>query len=452
MERKNRALRGLLWLGIVLALCMFFSRTVQTITTPKIQRIAATKGKLEQKIPLTGTIYFPESEQVKISDARKLSVTVDEVMVRPGYYVNAGDVIFTAYSAEYEDKKEEMQEKYDEKVLEYADELAAHLRLRQESDQNDMYIEMIDKIEAYYTIRYQLTAQAEAEGYNLSADTEKWTEITDGSERINALSLQLKTAQEEQDAAIAELTLVYEGKSPKTYRIADSTFEYIKKKEKLREEINELAQEMQEFEQLHASLVSITAPHSGYITEVNVKSGDIYDGGKAAYAMTQEDALPVLRADITQVDKIIREGNKAMLTDANTESKVSGTETGADGKKYALIELSSKVIKSAGGLTQLMADENIAITITYKAQKSTTLLPSSAVRSDGSGGYYVYIVNQNYGGLLSGGGYTVSKQTVSVLEKSDQIVSLGDDLSYREIADREDRALTDGQAVMDYVD
>ena len=46
----------------------------------------------------------------------------------------------------------------------------------------------------------------------------------------------------------------------------------------------------------------------------------------------------------------------------------------------------------------------------------------------------------------------LSKTTVTVLEKTDQVVSVSEDLSYVEIADREDRALKDGQAVMDYVD
>ena len=169
--------------------------------------------------------------------------------------------------------------------------------------------------------------------------------------------------------------------------------------------------------------------------------------------MTPADSVPVLRADVTNVDKTLREKLKVVLTQSDTETEIASLETAADGKKYALISLSSKVLKSAGGLAHLLGEEGIPLTITYKAQKSTTLLPASAVRSDGSGSYYIYIVQQNYGGgLLGSGGYTLQKTAVTVIESSDQIVALEEDLSYREIADREDRALTDGQAVMDYVD
>ena len=53
MTGKQKALRALGILAAVIALCMFFGRTVQTITTAKVQRISATKGKLEEKISLT---------------------------------------------------------------------------------------------------------------------------------------------------------------------------------------------------------------------------------------------------------------------------------------------------------------------------------------------------------------------------------------------------------------
>lgn len=451
MKMKKFALKGMLILCIVIALCMFFSRTVQTITTPKIQRISATKGKLEQKISLSGSIYFPKEEEVKIAAAKQLNITVEEVMVRPGYYVNAGDAIFTAYAPGYEEKYAELKTKYDDKVQEYAQELADNLRTLQTSGQNDLYNDMMTKIGLYYDARYRLVQLSEIEEYSLPEDESLWLEITDGSEQLNALSLALKEAAEAKDAAVLALTNVYKGNS-NVYRIGDSAFDYIKKKEKLEKEIDALAEELMALETLSASLASVTAPHAGYITAVNVKNGDSYDGTQAAYAITPEDGLPVLRADISNVDKTLREGLKVVLTKTDTETEVASLETASDGKKYALIALSSQVIKSAGGLSHLVAEESIPLTITYKAQKSTTLLPASAVRSDGSGQYYVYVVQQNYGrGLLGNSGYTLTKTSVTVLETSDQIVSLQDDLSYREIADREDRALSDGQAVMDYV-
>ena len=42
--------------------------------------------------------------------------------------------------------------------------------------------------------------------------------------------------------------------------------------------------------------------------------------------------------------------------------------------------------------------------------------------------------------------------SVKVIEKSDKLVALEDDLSYQDIADNEDRTIKDGQQVMEYVD
>ena len=409
----------MLALAIVIALCMFFARTVQTITTPKVQRISATKGKLEQKISLTGELYFQKTESMKLEGAKKLAITVEQVNVRPGHYVSKGDVIFTAFAPEYESKMEELRTKRDDKVREYTEEYAGHILLKQTTRQNDMYNEMMEGMAAYYTARYNLVSQATAEGYALPGDDAGKAAVTDGSEALNALSAAFGEALALRDAKVQQLSDLYNGKIPGVYRIGDTTFEYIKKVDKLRGEIDELDQQMLEL---------------------------------AAFAMTAEGDAPMLRAEVTSVDKTLREGLKITFSDGETASEISGLETAADGKKYALVKLDSKIIRAAGGLARMLSEEQIPLTLIYKASKSTTLLPASAVRSEGSGSDYVYVVGRTYGGLLDSSGYKVTKQTVTVLERGDQVVSVAEDLSYREIADREDRALTDGQAVMDYVD
>ena len=43
------------------------------------------------------------------------------------------------------------------------------------------------------------------------------------------------------------------------------------------------------------------------------------------------------------------------------------------------------------------------------------------------------------------------ERLLATIERSDSTVSIQEDLSYRSIADREDRALEDGATVMEYV-
>lgn len=49
MKLKRFALRGLIVLFVAVALCMFFARTVQTITTPKVQLVQAPPGASRTK-------------------------------------------------------------------------------------------------------------------------------------------------------------------------------------------------------------------------------------------------------------------------------------------------------------------------------------------------------------------------------------------------------------------
>ena len=93
MKLKKFALRGLIVLAVLVALCMFFARTVQTITTPKVQLITASTGRFEEKMNFHAEIYFPKTEEITVEEAADLNVTVKAVHVKPGHYVKAGETI-----------------------------------------------------------------------------------------------------------------------------------------------------------------------------------------------------------------------------------------------------------------------------------------------------------------------------------------------------------------------
>lgn len=449
MNGKKKALKALCILGVVIALCMFFSRTVQTITTPKIQRISATKGKLEEKISLSATVYFPETTAVFIPEAKKLGLSISEVKVRAGYQVKAGDVLFTADATEYESKRQEIQANYDKKVRELAEERASHVRIASSSTQNDRYNQLLDAYDSYYAARYETYRLAKLHNYLLPALESIWGMLADAPQDLADAAEKTLQAKAYLDECEKTLRSIYNtGKD----QVNDTTFDHIKKMDSLRENIAEYQHQLLELDTLYESMREIKAPHDGYITEIAVKQGESYDGSKAAYSISAEGTEPVLRADVSNVAKTLTAGNKVTLENGAT-TQLQSIEITPTGQKYALIELNSAVLKAGGGMSRMIAETAISLTLTYKAAKSTTLLPASAVRQDSDGSYYVYVINRSYGGgILSNNDTVVKKNSVTVLEKTDKMVSLADDLQYTEIADREDRALNDGQAVMDYVD
>lgn len=61
------AIKGLVALAAVVALCMFFSGTIKTISTAKVRLVTAKQGKLEEEIKLSGNLTFTQTEEVKLA-------------------------------------------------------------------------------------------------------------------------------------------------------------------------------------------------------------------------------------------------------------------------------------------------------------------------------------------------------------------------------------------------
>lgn len=62
MSKKSKVLKAFLILAAAIAICMYFSRTIQTITTPKVKLVTADVGRIEQKISAALTPYFPRQD------------------------------------------------------------------------------------------------------------------------------------------------------------------------------------------------------------------------------------------------------------------------------------------------------------------------------------------------------------------------------------------------------
>ena len=218
----------------------------------------------------------------------------------------------------------------------------------------------------------------------------------------------------------------------------------------------ELSADMVELATRAAAVTEVRAPRDGWITAVSVQEGEAYDGVKAAYAMSAEESLPVLRAPLEGVTRAIEDGAKAEIVSdvyGTEKTTVQKTTLGSDGSKYLLMTMPESYLEEgSSAIRRVVADGGVKVTINYRAKQSTTLLPASAVRNEGEGQDYVYLIERSWGGFMNQSGMKVKKTSVTVLERGDKTVSIAEDLSWQEIADREDRALEDGQAVMEYVD
>ena len=479
MNLRSKTKKGLLILTCLVLAGLFFARTVQTAATAKVQIITATRGKLDDTITVPGEIRFSNSEPYTIKGAGRLNLVVDKVMARPGYLIKPGDVLFTGSVPDFEDKLKELRLAYEKKVRERTETVAGSLRILQTSEQNDYYNAMVKATDEYWDKLFKAKAAAIAAGHELSDDPNEWNLSPAGTaedtkadqagqqsmeeagrggaadleENMYAAMREARDAMMKKDEASALFKSFYTGNRRPAPKVSGDVFDYIKKIDGMNEEIHSYLDEMLELEKLKLRLQTIRADREGWLTEFDLKAGDRYDGSKPAYALSAPGELPVLRCDITDISKreSISKGMKARVQGAEREMTISGVEEAADGKTYAIIELDESNISALGGLSRLMS-EKPSVSILYKSPKTATLLPLTALRDGGDNRYYVYVINQDRDGILGNSTYTVKKREVTVIETSARLAAVEDDLSSVEIADREDRTLSEGQAVMEYVD
>ena len=478
MNYRGKTKKGLLILTCLVLAGLFFARTVQTAATAKVQIITATRGKLDDTINVPGEIRFSNSEPFTIKGAGTLILVVDKVMARAGYLIKPGDVLFTGSVPDFEDKLKELRLAYEKKVRERTEAVAGSLRILQTSEQNDYYNAMVKATDEYWDKLFKAKAAAIAAGHELSDDPNEWNLPPAGTaedtqavqagpqtqeefgggddepeDKMKAAMLEALDAMRKKDEASVLFKSFYTGNRRPAPKVSGDVFDYIKKIDGMNEEIHGYLDEMLELEKLKLRLQTIRADREGWLTEFDLKAGDRYDGSKPAYALSVPGEMPVLRCDITDISKreSISKGMKARVQGAEREMTISGVEEAADGKTYAIIELDENNISALGGLSRLMS-EKPSVSILYKSPKTATLLPLTALRDGGDDRYYVYVIDQDRDGILGNSTYTVKKREVTVIETSARLAAVGDDLSELKIADREDRTLSEGQAVMEYVD
>lgn len=445
MNLKKFAIRGLAVLAVFVALCMFFSGTIKTITTAKIKTTRAKSGRLEEKTELSGKIAFPEVEHIRFTLGEGQNLTIVKVNTRVGYTAKEGDVIIEARVADYENTMKQYQAAYDEALdqLLLLESKNSNIRLRRSDEQYaDAYFALRDAKKAAVANKIAMEAQLNKEHLTLTeagypeGASEQLTQAIDAWRDAEAAQAQAQSAMD----------------AVERYAPEDAVWSYISDRRSYQEKMDDAEAKMQALGELNGGVQAICAPHDGYIAEVAVKEGDTYDGSGDLFTLTKKDTMPVLRADLSKVTRSVAEGSAVtMNTDRYgvLETKVLSTGIDAEGKKYADVELTDDIVSAMGSVYSMTVEET-PMSLVYRAAQSTTLLSSSAVHGTGED-RYVYTVDTSYSSF-GNTKMTVHKMSVTVLAEADGLVSIEEDLGYYDIAYMEDRPINDGDTVMAYID
>ena len=309
----------------------------------------------------------------------------------------------------------------------------------------EIWVEAYDALakskEDCMTAQTQLEVAAKLAGVTLSGGRLPSGET---DETLTAAQKAVDAAQAAQDEAQKKFN------SANRLGISENVINYITQSRQLNEKLATTQEKITALDVMAQQARQVTAPHDGYIVEINVKAGDSYDGKTAALVISSESGDAVLRADTSKIEKKIDKGTQVTVkrdSDKTLTKKVTDSGVNEEGKRYIDVKLTDKDITNLGGGAALFSAA-VEMTASYRASSSTTLLPASAVRGSGDS-RYVYIVSEE-SNALGQRVLKVKKQDVKVLSEVGSTVSIQDDLSRQRVAYMEDRAISDGSEVMVY--
>ena len=444
---KKWAIKGLVATAVFVALCMFFSGTIRSITTAKVRVVTAKTGKLEEKLDLTGRLVFPQTQELFVTgipDER--SLTIKRVRVSAGRRVKAGDTLFEAEITGYDSAIRALEETCAsaQSELMELERKSGELRLkRTEENWIAAYDALSEAKTAVREARTRLAVSARLAGVTLDGGALP-EGVTDGE--LLAAQQAVLDAQEAERAAQTRFD------AANRLGISEDVVTYVTKSRELTEKIDGTQAQITELAVLAGQCAAVTAPYDGYVVELNIKAGDTYNGATAALVLTAPDSCGVMRADVSDIERRIEDGTQVSLERSNGKSlvrKVTGSGTDEDGKRYIDVELSDKDISGLGTASALMNEET-KLTVSYRSNTSTTLLPVSAVRGSGQN-RYIYVVDEG-SNALGERTLTLRRQDVTVLAEVGSTVSVQEELGRVRVAYMEDRAVSEGSTVMLYAE
>ena len=444
---KKWAIKGLIGTAVFVALCMFFSGTIRTITTAKVRIVTAKTGKLEEQIDLTGKLIFPQTQEffvTGIPDER--SLTVKRVRVSVGRRVKAGDTLFEAEVTGYDSAIKTLEETYKSAQAEL---------MELERKSGDLRLKRTEEswIAAYDALAAAKDAVREAQTALAVAVRLAGVTLAGGALPEDVTDESLLAAQQAvQDAKDAEADAQTRFDSANRLGISEDVVTYVTKSRELNAKMDDAQEQITTLTVLAGQCAAVTAPYDGYVVEINVKAGDTYNGAAAAMVLTAPETGGVMRADVSDIERRIEDGTQVSLERSNGKTltkKVTGSGTDESGKRYIDVELTDKDITNLGTAATLMSEET-KLTVSYRSSASTTLLPVSAVRGSGES-RYIYVVDEG-SNALGETTLTIRRQDVTVLAEVGSTVSVQEDLGRVRVAYMEDRAISEGSTVMLYAE
>ncbi len=432
-------MKGMLSLAAVVSLCLYFSGTIQTILTPKVQFLTPQKGQLTEKLQRPCTLVFTHQTPFyfEVDDA----VVIKNVFVRPGDKVQEGDVLFELQLANEASMEKELDARYRNALLS-----------RLDFQRRNADVALSEKEKSYLAAfqAFQAAALKEAElGQRVRQLTSYSFELTAGGypegadKPLKAAVDEWRKANEQKNEAEAAFM------AASRLRIGSKAQYYISDYQAIERQMLEVQTDMQTFHSKKERIRFVAAPHAGYVVSVDVSVWDEYHGQSPLCVLTEQEGEALLQAGLSNVKSQIAKGTSALVeAEAGTfQSTVRETSINDKGEKYAILEMPEDLL----ALFPLRVIDQLQMTarMDVVSPERHFLVPMSAIHGTGDH-RFVYIIEENQP-AVGPVQMRVRQLNISILDEADGVAAVGEDLSRARLAYYEDRPLSNGALVTGYV-
>lgn len=441
MKGRAIAIKGMLILMCVVFLCLFFSGTIKTIVTPKVQFVTVKSGRLTHHYQYTGAVVYPGAEAFYYPTSQP--VIIAEVYVSPGDSVKAGDVLFSMQHLNASETETQLKNAYHDALLqrmdfeqeyagyqpdpraqEYRNALKALQRATIEEGEASLLVSRI--LPAGVTV----PEQGYPEGVTASAQQaiDAW--------RIAAAEKALAKADFEaltSEYSLSELDQQYDVRDMETAEAVDAA-----------------GRALNAFYLEQEKLKAVCAPRECTIATVDVRSGSIYDAGAPLCMLMDVDDIPVIEIVTEDMERVLPHGASVDIMTPWGEFQSEVVETGltTTGNPYAHIAIPDALAEK-GISAAMLGEAGINVSVGIQSENAYSLVPVSAIHGSGSN-RYVYVVEENKA-ALGGSEMQVSQLNITVVDEVDGYAAVEEKLTRVQLAYLEDRPLSDGCTVMGYV-
>ena len=443
--RRKKVVKWFLILMAVLFLCVFLSGTLKTFATAKVYTVIPSYGNLQETIYMTGVLHFPDQDCITVPElSDDTAYIIRKIHVAPGMRIQSGDLLAEAVIADYDNVIRSIENDYMEASKELMLLESGYPNLHISSQEENWIHAYEDYLQAE---KNGLYADAELSVAKEKSNTENNSFAPNENKDTPDIKA-LESAAHDTREALAEAKKRLQ--KADQMEIDPAVKEYLLQKRDIEARMQASQDKMQKIMLAAEAAHEIRAPHDGVVISSDIQEGQICTSGENLFTLNGQSAEPVLLANTEELDRSVAVGTPVEIYGRrgnSINSYISEKTYDSQGAETAVIPVQMSELSDLGSMTTLLWD-GVDITAEYKKDDMMLLLPASALRGEDKD-YFVYTINETTN-LLGQQVYQVKKQPVEVLDMSDNIVAISDDLMMGDtrIAYMEDRGIGEGSEVL----